>query len=168
MSRIHVDIWDHALPKVLPPDLYEPLPSHGGEVFFFGRVRNHNQGRVVSALSYDAFVPLAKETLLVIAREAQARWGEDLCVTAIHRTGKLVLGEDAVVVAVSARHRQEAYLASQYVIEELKHRAPLWKKEHYVDGDSEWLQGHALCGHSHSPSVGAQQKSFHLHSSCET
>jgi molybdopterin synthase catalytic subunit len=118
-------------------------------------VRNENQGRKVKALSYDSFVPLAEETLKQIARESQQRWGLDLNISVLHRVGKLDLNERAVVLAISSRHRAEAYKASQYIISELKKRAPIWKKEHYFDGDSEWLQGHALCGHDHSHEMGS-------------
>jgi molybdopterin synthase catalytic subunit len=143
--------------KVQPEPLVFPLPEaqfaiskdHGAEVYFTGRVRNENQGRAVKALSYDSFVPLAEETLKVIAQESQHHWGADLNIAIVHRIGKLELGDNAVVLAVSSRHRAEAYKASQYIISELKKRAPIWKKEHYFDGDSEWLQGHALCGHDH-------------------
>ena len=145
---IHVNIWGHALPTTLPRELFLPLATHGAEVIFCGRVRNLNQGRKVVTLSYDAFAPLAIKMLGEIAVEARTKWGHDLVITAIHRTGTLEIGDNAVIVAVSALHRSEAYRASQYIIEELKHRAPIWKKERYIDGESEWLQGHALCQHA--------------------
>lgn len=147
-ASIHVDIWDEVIPSVLSRELFRPLATHGAEVIFCGRVRNLNQGRTVLTLSYDAFAPLAIKMLGEIALEARSQWGRDLVITAIHRTGTLAIGDNAVVVAVSAPHRGEAYRASQYIIEELKHRAPIWKKEHYLDGESEWLQGHALCQHA--------------------
>jgi molybdopterin synthase catalytic subunit len=148
MGQIFVQVTDQPIPTVLPAASYSPLQSHGGEVTFRGLIRDFNQGRQVVALSYDSFAPLAEATLREIAQEAQAQWGQDLCITAIHRTGRLELGDCAVVVSVSAPHRYEAYMASQHVIENLKTRAAIWKKEHYVDGDSQWLQGHALCQHA--------------------
>ena len=151
---IYVEITDQPIPHELSPEKYQPLKRHGGEVTFRGLIRDFNQGRNVTALSYDSFAPLAEATLREIAREAQAKWGPDLCITVIHRTGRLQLGECAVVVMVSAPHRHEAYLASQHVIENLKTRAAIWKKEHYIDGDSEWLQGHALCQHGHPSTEG--------------
>lgn len=147
--KLFVQVTDQPIPNELAKDIYSPADHHGGEVVFRGLVRNINHGRTVTALSYDSFVPLAEQTLRDIAAEISEKWGDDLNIAAIHRTGRLEIGDCAVVVVVSSKHRQEAYWASQYMIEQLKVRAPLWKKEHYIDGESEWLQGHALCGHSH-------------------
>lgn len=121
--------------------------SHGGQIFFFGAVRELNLGRKVIAVAYDAFVPLAEKVLQEICSEAQSRWGKDLQILVIHRTGRLTVGEISVAIGVTSRHRDEAYQASRYVIEELKVRAPIWKKEFYESGETEWLKGHALCGH---------------------
>lgn len=158
---IFCQVTSQEIPAALPTEIYRPKDAHGGEVVFRGLVRNTNHGRRVQALSYDSFVPLAEQTLREICKEAQGKWGEDLEFAVIHRTGRLEIGDCAVVAAVSSKHRQEAFEACQYVIEELKVRAPIWKKEHYEDGESEWLQGHALCGHTRSAS------SSHAHS-CET
>jgi molybdopterin synthase catalytic subunit len=121
-------------------------PGHGAWNFFFGAIRETNHGREVVAVSYDAFVPLAERTLHAICEEARSRWGESLRFHVVHRTGRLAVGELSVAIAVSAPHRDEAYLASRYVIEEIKTRAPIWKKEFYSDGETSWLRGHALCG----------------------
>lgn len=122
--------------------------GHGAQVFFYGRVRRLNLGREVSGVSYDAHTPLATRTLLEIAREANAQWGPGLQIHILHRTGRVAVGEVSVSIGVSSPHRDEAYQASRYVIEQIKLRPPIWKKEHYLDGDSEWLQGHALCQHA--------------------
>ncbi|BDG05554.1 molybdenum cofactor biosynthesis protein MoaE [Anaeromyxobacter oryzae] len=119
-------------------------PAHGAELVFWGVVRDANEGRRVRAVSYDAHVPLAERTLHDIAEEAVARSRAALRVVVIHRTGRLEVGEASVVVAVASPHRDEAYEASRYVIEQLKVRSPIWKQEHYADGDSEWLRGHTL------------------------
>jgi molybdopterin synthase catalytic subunit len=124
--------------------------AHGAQILFFGVVRKVNRGRQVVAVAYDAFPPLAEATLTEICEEARARWGKDLCFRLIHRTGTLQVGEISLAISVSSKHRDESYQASRYVIEELKNRAPVWKKEFYEDGESEWLKGHALCGHGHS------------------
>jgi molybdopterin synthase catalytic subunit len=110
-------------------------------------VRNTNHGRQVQAVSYDAHPALAETCFREICQEASGRWGETLQVALIHRVGRLEVGEISVSIAIGLPHRDEAYQASRYVIEELKKRAPIWKKEHYIDGESEWLQGHALCSH---------------------
>jgi molybdopterin synthase catalytic subunit len=124
-------------------------PGHGAQIIFSGVVRNSNLGRRVTGVSYDAFAPLAMRTLHDICVEAQARWGATLRFRVIHRTGLVPVGEASLLTAVSSPHRDEAYKASRYVIEQIKVRAPIWKKEHYIDGESEWLKGHALCGHAH-------------------
>jgi molybdopterin synthase catalytic subunit len=119
-------------------------PAHGAELVFWGVVRDENEGRRVLAVSYDAHVPLAERTLREIGEEAVARSPQPLRVVVIHRTGRLEVGEASVVVAVASPHRDEAYEASKYVIEQLKVRSPIWKQEHYAEGDSEWLRGHTL------------------------
>lgn len=118
--------------------------EHGAELLFHGTVRSRNDGRTVTAVSYDVFAPLAERTFREIGEEAVARFGGDLHVVVVHRAGRLAVGEVSVVVAVASPHRDEAYGASRYVIEQLKVRSPIWKQEHYADGDSAWLQGHSL------------------------
>jgi molybdopterin synthase catalytic subunit len=119
-------------------------PEDGAQLVFWGLVRNHNEGKRVRAVTYDAHPQLAVRTFREIADEALERWGADLRVLIIHRTGTLEVGEASVVVGVSSPHRDEAYEASRHVIEQLKVRSPIWKQEHYVDGDSDWLRGHSL------------------------
>ena len=112
--------------------------SCGGYASFEGWVRDHNEGRRVTHLEYEAFEPLAvKEGERVLA-EAVERFGVER-VACVHRVGDLALGDMAVWVGVSARHRHEAFLACRYIIDEVKHRLPIWKKEHYEDGDSGWV-----------------------------
>jgi molybdopterin synthase catalytic subunit len=119
-------------------------PGNGAELLFWGVVRNTNEGKPVTAVSYDVHAPLAEKTFRDIGEEARGRWGKDLRVVVIHRRGRLEVGEASVVVGVGSAHRDEAYQASRYIIEQLKVRSPIWKQEHYVDGDSEWLAGHSL------------------------
>lgn len=119
--------------------------KHGGMNLFFGAVRDFNGGKNVTAVAYDAFEPLAEKILRDIAGEACVRWGESLRICVVHRVGKLSCGDISVAVGVSSRHRDESYQASRYIIEQLKHRAPIWKKEFYEDGETQWLKGHALC-----------------------
>jgi molybdopterin synthase catalytic subunit len=113
-------------------------PACGGFVSFEGWVRDHNEGQRVSALEYEAFAPLARREGERILIEARERFSvrHALCV---HRVGALQLGDLAVYVAVSAPHRDEAFRACRYIIDEVKHRVPIWKKEHYVDGNSGWV-----------------------------
>jgi molybdopterin synthase catalytic subunit len=127
-------------------------PQHGGMNFFFGAVRDFNGGKNVVAVSYDAFEPLAEQVFRDIAREACQKWGNELRIYIVHRVGKLLCGDTSVGIGVSSRHRDESYQASRYVIENIKHRAPIWKKEFYENGETEWLKGHALCQRTHGAS----------------
>jgi molybdopterin synthase catalytic subunit len=110
----------------------------GGYVSFEGWVRDQNEGREVTRLEYEAFQELAvKEGERIIA-EALRRFPvkHALC---LHRVGSLGLGEMAVWVGVSSAHRGEAFDACRFIIDEVKHRVPIWKKEHYLNGDSGWV-----------------------------
>ena len=111
---------------------------HGATVLFVGTVRDMNEGALVSALDYSAYAGMAERELSVIVTEAASRWDtSDIVVE--HRVGALALGDASVAIAVSHRHRGEAYEASRYIIEELKKRLPIWKREHYADGRAEWV-----------------------------
>ena len=117
----------------------------GATLLFLGVVRDHADDRPVSGMRYDAYEEIAGEDLSKIAAEAAERLGTD-CVAVVHRFGELAIGEVSVAIAVSSPHREEAYEASRYVIEQLKERLPVWKKEHYVDGVSEWVEGNVPPG----------------------
>ena len=117
----------------------------GATLLFLGVVRDHADDRPVSGMSYDAYGEMAGEVLRKIAAEAAERLGTDR-VAVVHRFGELAIGEVSVAIAVSSPHREEAYEASRYVIEQLKERLPVWKKEHYVDGVSEWVEGNVPPG----------------------
>jgi len=110
----------------------------GGFAAFEGWVRNHNEGFAVTRLEYEAFAELAEKEGARIVDEAIARFGVTRAACA-HRVGSLALGDVAVWVGVSAAHRDEAFRACRYIIDEVKHRVPIWKKEHYVNGDSGWV-----------------------------
>lgn len=116
-------------------------PEDGAVLLFLGIVRNHNDGRSVGGMRYDAYVSMAESVLARIVEEAGERWGTDR-LTAVHRVGELSVGEPSVAIVVSTPHRAEAYEASRYVIEELKRRLPVWKEERYVDGEARWLDGY--------------------------
>jgi molybdopterin synthase catalytic subunit len=110
----------------------------GALVAFEGRVRDHNEGRAVRGLTYEAYGALAEAEGARIIEEAHARFeiSRALCV---HRVGELGLGELAVWVGVSAAHRDAAFAACRYIIDQVKSRVPIWKREHYVEGEPEWL-----------------------------
>lgn len=112
-------------------------PGAGAFICFEGRVRDNNDGKPVVALDYEACEPLCRAEMEKIFEEARNRFAV-IDIKAAHRTGKLNVGEIAVWIGVSAAHRQEAFAACRYVIDELKKRLPIWKKEHYADGSSQW------------------------------
>jgi molybdopterin synthase catalytic subunit len=112
--------------------------SAGACVHFEGWVRDHNAGRSVRRLDYQAYAPLAETEGEAILTEALARFGLREA-RAVHRTGSLAIGDLAVWVGVSADHRDTAYAASRWIIDEIKQRVPIWKNEHYADGQSGWL-----------------------------
>jgi adenylyltransferase/sulfurtransferase len=120
-------------------------PDGGGFAAFEGRVRNRNEGRAVTALEYEAFEALAVAEGERIVAEALARHGA-LAARCVHRVGKLAVGDVAVWVGVTAPHRAEAFAACREIIDAVKHRLPIWKKERYADGDSGWVN----CEHAHA------------------
>ena len=113
-------------------------PACGGYTSFEGLVRNHNEGLSVRHLEYEAFEPLAVKEGERIVAEAIKRFGIEHA-ACVHRIGDLAIGDMAVWVGASARHRDEAFRACRYIIDEVKHRVPIWKKEHYENGDSGWV-----------------------------
>jgi adenylyltransferase/sulfurtransferase len=124
----------------------------GGFAAFEGWVRDHNEGQAVTRLEYEAFVELAEKEGARIVQAAIDKFGVGRA-ACVHRTGALAIGDVAVWVGVSAAHRDEAFRACRCIIDEVKHRLPIWKKEHYVDGDSGWVNCErcaAVPAHAHS------------------
>ena len=118
--------------------------AHGAVLFFFGNVRSTNNDLVVNGIKYDAHVPLAEKIINDICDEAKLKHDSGIDISIIHRIGELNVGEASVAIGVSSMHREEAFRASKYIIDELKLRVPIWKEEHYVDGKKEWLDGNQL------------------------
>jgi molybdopterin synthase catalytic subunit len=123
-------------PQALRAQLADP--ACGGYAAFEGWVRDSHEGVRVRHLEYEAFEALAVREGERIIAEAIARFGVAHA-ACLHRVGDLAIGELAVWVGVSAPHRHEAFLACRYIIDEIKQRVPIWKKEHYVSGDSGWV-----------------------------
>ncbi len=113
----------------------------GGVCVFVGTVRRESRGKRVTLLEYEAYPEMARAKMAEIARETEERWGP-LRIAIHHRVGKLEIGEDAVVIAVAAPHRPEAFAACRFAIDRLKDIVPIWKKEHTDDG-AVWLEEHA-------------------------
>ena len=112
--------------------------ERGGTACFVGTVRNHQRGRPVVRLEYAAYEAMAEAECARIVAEAAGRW--PAAVALEHRLGALVVGDVAVAVAAAAAHRREAFEACRYVIEEVKRRVPVWKKECYADGTIGWVE----------------------------
>ena len=115
-------------------------PECGGAVTFLGIVRNRaNDGRAVDALEYEAHREMTLAEFKAIVDEVHAAWpGTRLGV--MHRVGSLVVGDIAVAVCAAAPHRVDAFRACEYAIDEVKKRAPIWKRERYLDGGAEWVE----------------------------
>jgi adenylyltransferase/sulfurtransferase len=134
----------------------------GGYASFEGWVRDHNDGRHVRHLEYEAYAALAVREGERIVEEAIARFGV-LAARCVHRVGDLAIGDLAVWVGVSSAHRAEAFAACRYIIDEVKHRLPIWKKEHYSDGDSGWVNCEA-CAQPHAAhEQGHERAAAHEH-----
>ena len=112
-------------------------PQAGAVVLFSGEVRNHNQGMAVDYLEYEAHESMAAKMIGIILADAQQKWPLNIAV-AQHRTGKVTVGETAVIVITASAHRSEAYAANQYIIDRIKHEAPIWKCEYFSDGTKKW------------------------------
>ena len=126
------------------PIALEPLirlvqgPGTGALAIFLGTVRNVNEGREVRGMEYEAYGAMAEAELRRVAEEA-VRLVPGAAVAVEHRVGVLAIGEVSVAIVAAHAHRAPAFEAARHVIEELKRRVPIWKREHYVEGDWEWL-----------------------------
>ncbi|HXW60017.1 MAG TPA: molybdenum cofactor biosynthesis protein MoaE, partial [Myxococcota bacterium] len=123
-------------------------PYSGGHVRFCGSVRGINQAKAVKHLIYEAYEALAQKEFLRLEEEAKTRFLVSE-VQAVHRLGLTLVGEEAVIVSVSALHRHEAFLAARFLIDELKKTLPIWKEEHYADGTKTFDQGFCQCTLNH-------------------
>jgi len=123
-------------------------PAAGAYVSFEGWVRNKNEGKEVLYLEYEAYPALACQEGLKIIMEAKQKFSVQ-SIRCVHRTGKLEIGEIAIWIGVSSEHREPAFKACEYVINEIKRRVPVWKKEYYTNGDSGWVNCEQCAHHLH-------------------
>jgi len=129
-------------PAPLDPAAVAALVAHdrdGAVTTFVGLVRDHNAGRRVLWLDYEAYAPLAVKTFEQIGREAAGRWPEAR-IAIHHRTGRVEIGEASVAIAAASPHRADAFAACRYAIERVKQVAPIWKHEHFEGGEV-WIEG---------------------------
>ncbi len=127
-SKIHTD--------VLYSNLADPIC--GAVVTFEGRVRNHNHGKEITSLYYECYYPMALKVLNEIKEGALNKWNVKNIIV-VHRTENIPVGEIAVWIGVSSIHRKEAFKVCEFMIDEIKHKVPIWKKETYIDGTSLWV-----------------------------
>jgi molybdopterin synthase catalytic subunit len=135
--------------------------SNGASILFLGTVRNINDGRDVTGMEYTSYRGMAERELSAIVHEAAERFDtSDIVVE--HRVGELGLGEASVAIVVAHPHRGPAYDASRYIIEELKKRVPIWKREHYVDGTREWVGGGKREPGTENRETGTENRKTHV------
>lgn len=124
-------------------------PASGAVNVFLGVVRDNNLGRSVGYLEYDAYPAMAEKVMRELAEEAKSRFGLEECAV-LHRTGRLEIGETSLLVAVACGHRAESFDAGHWLVNEIKKRVPVWKKEVWEDGE-EWIEGPESLGMQQSP-----------------
>jgi molybdopterin synthase catalytic subunit len=112
-------------------------PAHGGIATFTGAVRSSHADREVTALSYSAYESMAEHECAAIVADAEAKW--PVRVALVHRLGDLLVGDVAVAVAAAGAHREEAFAACRWAIDQMKQRVPIWKRETYADGSVAWV-----------------------------
>ena len=118
---------------------------------FVGLVRNHDEGKAVKRLYYECYFPMAEKMIENLITQAHNKWKLDE-IRVLHRVGQLAIGEIAVAIAVGSAHREEAFESCRFLIERIKHEVPIWKKQIFEDGESEWVS----CGHNDG--VGASRR----------
>ncbi|WP_305805151.1 molybdenum cofactor biosynthesis protein MoaE [Stenotrophomonas sp. YIM B06876] len=130
-------------------------PGFGGIALFAGRVRDLNLGRQVSGISYDLHQALVMRGFEQQIAQVQAEFGPRLKLYVAHASGRLQVGDLAMLVAAGTPHRDAAFRACRRLVEAVKHRSPIWKQEHYLDGSSEWSEGCSLCEAPHAADAAA-------------
>ena len=119
--------------------------DYGASIYFTGTVRNQNNNKSVIGITYDSHDELVLKSFKEIYAEADQKLNiQNKAVFIEHAKGYLNLGETTIIIAVACKHRDEAYVLSRYIIEEIKKRSPIWKKEHYADNQSDWLKGNPI------------------------
>jgi molybdopterin synthase catalytic subunit len=117
----------------------------GASIFFLGTVRNKNDNKSVTGITYDSHDSLVIKSFEEIYNEVDKKLKiKDKAVFIEHAKGYLGLGEISIIIAVACKHRGEAYVLSRFIIEEIKKRSPIWKKEHYTNNESNWLKGNPV------------------------
>ena len=139
-----IDVKERKLSISLAEDFISSS-KFGASIFFSGTVRNQNNNKSVIGITYDSHDELVIKSFEEIYKEANEKLNiQDKAVFIEHAKGYLNLGEISIIIAVACKHRDQAYVLSRYIIEEIKKRSPIWKKEHYTDNQSDWLKGNPI------------------------
>ena len=144
---LHAKIVDTKFEKIEISKAEQFISSSkfGASIFFTGTVRNQNNDQIVTGITYDSHDELVLKSFEKIYDETNQKLNiKDKSVFIEHAKGYLTLGEISIIIAVACKHRDEAYVLSRYIIEEIKKRSPIWKKEHYANDKSSWLKGNPI------------------------
>ena len=144
---LHTDIVDSKVKKLSLIDAEKFIASNdfGASLIFSGTVRNQNNNKSVLGITYDSHDALVIKSFEEIYSEAEEKLNiKNKSVFIEHAKGYLNLGEINIIIAVACKHRDEAYVLSRFIIEEIKKRSPIWKKEHYTNNQSDWLKGNPI------------------------
>ena len=144
---LHTKIVDSKKEKILTSNAEKFIKNSkfGASIYFLGTVRNINDNKTVTGITYDSHDEMVIKSFEEIYNEADQKLDiKEKAVFIEHAKGYLNLGEISIIIAVACKHRDQAYVLSRYIIEEIKKRSPIWKKEHYKNDESEWLKGNPL------------------------
>ena len=144
---LHTKIVDTKKEKILTSNAEKFIKDSkfGASIYFLGTVRNINDNKTVTGITYDSHDEMVIKSFEEIYNEADQKLDvKDKAVFIEHAKGYLNLGEISIIIAVACKHRDQAYVLSRYIIEEIKKRSPIWKKEHYENEESEWLKGNPI------------------------
>ena len=144
---LHTKIVDPKKEKILTSNAEKFIRNSkfGASIYFLGTVRNINDNKTVTGITYDSHDEMVIKSFEEIYNEADQKLEiKDKAVFIEHAKGFLNLGEISIIIAVACKHRDEAYVLSRYIIEEIKKRSPIWKKEHYQNNETDWLKGNPI------------------------
>ena len=144
---LHTKIVDSKKEKILISNAEKFIKDSkfGASIYFLGTVRNINDNKSVTGITYDSHDEMVIKSFKEIYNEADQKLDiKDKAVFIEHAKGYLMLGEISIIIAVACKHRDQAYVLSRYIIEEIKKRSPIWKKEYYENDESEWLKGNPI------------------------
>jgi len=144
---LHTRIVESKKDKILTTnaETFIKNSKFGASIYFLGTVRNTNDNKAVTGITYDSHDKMVIKSFEEIYNEADQKLDiQDKAVFIEHAKGYLELGEISIIIAVACKHRDQAYVLSRFIIEEIKKRSPIWKKEHYKNEDSAWLKGNPI------------------------